>query len=51
MLTNVTAARGLAEQALESAGYTGVDARAIADHLIDCELRGLGFGGLPERSR
>ncbi len=46
MLMNVAAARGLAEQALESAGYTGVDARAIADHLIDCELRGLGFGGL-----
>jgi delta1-piperideine-2-carboxylate reductase len=27
-------------------GYDAADAALIADHLIDCELRGLGYGGL-----
>ena len=30
-----------------AAGHTPEEAEIIADHLIDCELRGLQFGGLP----
>lgn len=42
----VGAARTLVEQALAAAGYTLAEAATITDHLIDCELRGLGYGGL-----
>lgn len=31
---------------MQAVGYDSNDARTIADHLIDCELRGVGFGGL-----
>jgi LDH2 family malate/lactate/ureidoglycolate dehydrogenase len=31
---------------MTEAGHTAVDAETIADHLLDCELRGLSFGGL-----
>lgn len=40
-------ARVLAEGAMAAVGHTGEEAAIIADHLIDCELRGLHFGGLP----
>ncbi len=39
-------ARALTERALAAYGYTAAEAAIIADHLIDCELRGLGYGGL-----
>lgn len=39
-------ASALAERALRALGYVEDDARAIADHLIDCELRGLEYSGL-----
>ena len=31
---------------MQSVGYDGTEARVIADHLIDCELRGVTYGGL-----
>jgi LDH2 family malate/lactate/ureidoglycolate dehydrogenase len=31
---------------MQSRGYDAAEARAIADHLIDCELRGVSYGGL-----
>ena len=36
----------LAERAMRARGYSAGEASIIADHLIDCELRGLGYGGL-----
>ncbi|KAA9152098.1 Ldh family oxidoreductase [Amycolatopsis acidicola] len=39
-------ARALATDAMTAAGHTPAEAAIIADHLIDCELRGLSFGGL-----
>lgn len=36
----------LAESALSSLGYTPEESATIADHLIDCELRGLEYSGL-----
>ena len=30
-----------------AAGHNAAEAAVIADHLIDCELRGLSYGGLP----
>jgi LDH2 family malate/lactate/ureidoglycolate dehydrogenase len=32
---------------MQAVGHTAEEARLIADHLIDCELRGLSYGGLP----
>jgi LDH2 family malate/lactate/ureidoglycolate dehydrogenase len=46
MLMTLNAATALMSDALTGAGYTPEDARAITGHLIDCELRGLGYGGL-----
>lgn len=43
----VAEARSLAENAMQACGHTPEEARLIADHLIDCELRGLSYGGLP----
>ncbi|MEU3979354.1 Ldh family oxidoreductase [Streptomyces sp. NPDC026672] len=43
---STTSARDLAERALCAVGLTAGDAAVTADHLIDCELRGLGFSGL-----
>lgn len=40
-------ARALAENCMVAIGHTDAEAKIIADHLIDCELRGLSFGGLP----
>ena len=47
MQISVCEARQLAERVMVAAGHDGAEASAIADHLIDCELRGLSYGGLP----
>jgi LDH2 family malate/lactate/ureidoglycolate dehydrogenase len=39
-------ARELITDVMLAAGHAQADAAVIADHLIDCELRGLPFGGL-----
>ena len=39
-------ARALAHASMVACDYKAEEAAAIADHLIDCELRGLGYGGL-----
>ena len=39
-------ARALCVQAMVAIGHAPTEAVIIADHLIDCELRGLSFGGL-----
>ncbi|MDJ0396575.1 Ldh family oxidoreductase [Rhodococcus sp. G-MC3] len=46
MLLPISDARALVESAMVAAGQTREEAEIIADHLIDCELRGLSFGGL-----
>ena len=46
MKLTVSEARDLAERVMASLGHDAADAAMIADHLIDCELRGLGYGGL-----
>ena len=43
----IAEARALAERTMQAIGHTTDEARIIADHLIDCELRGLSYGGLP----
>ena len=43
----IAEARNLAERTMQAIGHTADEARIIADHLIDCELRGLSYGGLP----
>ena len=43
---NIAAARALAANAMRAVGHTQGDANIIADHLMDCELRGLPFGGV-----
>ncbi|WP_428393856.1 Ldh family oxidoreductase [Lichenicoccus sp.] len=43
----VADARALTEAAMIAIGHNGEEGRIIADHLIDCELRGLSYGGLP----
>ena len=40
-------ARALLEGAMRAVGHSARDAAIIADHLMDCELRGVQFGGLP----
>jgi LDH2 family malate/lactate/ureidoglycolate dehydrogenase len=40
-------ARALIEDAMAAFGHSRRDSQIIADHLIDCELRGVQFGGLP----
>lgn len=42
----IAEARTLTEAALSAHGYIEKEALAITDHLLDCELRGLGFGGM-----
>ena len=46
MRLTIEQARELADQAMQSVGHDPEDARLIADHLIDCELRGVAYGGL-----
>ncbi|MFO6453038.1 MULTISPECIES: Ldh family oxidoreductase [unclassified Aeromicrobium] len=40
-------AHQLVSRCMQSIGYPASDASDIADHLIDAELRGFSFGGLP----
>ncbi|MFB6549327.1 Ldh family oxidoreductase [Streptomyces sp. NPDC056405] len=46
MILSLGRATTLARQAMVGVGHSDEEAAVIADHLIDCELRGLGFGGL-----
>jgi len=39
-------AHGLLTQVMAKLGFAEADIPPIVDHLIDCELRGLGYGGL-----
>lgn len=47
MQLSVSAAHGLAVKVLQAHDHGAEYAGLIADHLIDCELRGLQYGGLP----
>lgn len=42
----VAEVRRMIERTMTTVGHTGEEARLIADHLIDCELRGLAYGGM-----
>ncbi|GAA2074235.1 Ldh family oxidoreductase [Aeromicrobium tamlense] len=44
---SVVEATELVTHALTASGLTTEDAAKTAEHLIDCELRGLAYGGLP----
>jgi len=46
MMLPLQDARRLAEDSMVALGHTAGEAEIIADHLIDCELRGLSYGGL-----
>jgi LDH2 family malate/lactate/ureidoglycolate dehydrogenase len=46
MKLTISEAHGLATRTMAALGHDAADAALIADHLIDCELRGLGYGGL-----
>ncbi|MDQ6696541.1 MAG: Ldh family oxidoreductase [Actinomycetota bacterium] len=46
MILSIDEARRLLERSMVAVGHTDDEADIIADHLIDCELRGLSFGGL-----
>ena len=46
MRLTVEAARALTVRAMRAVGHAEGDARLISDHLVDCELRGVTYGGL-----
>ncbi|WP_233831358.1 Ldh family oxidoreductase [Paraburkholderia sp. ZP32-5] len=46
MNLTVAAARELARASLAQLGYSDADTQIIVAHLMDCELRGLGYSGL-----
>ena len=46
MRLTVEQARALVDRAMQAIGHDEDDSRLIADHLIDCELRGVTYGGL-----
>lgn len=46
MRMSLEAAHALALQSLERLGYDAAQRTVITDHLMDCELRGLGYAGL-----
>jgi|HubBroStandDraft_5_1064220.scaffolds.fasta_scaffold97052_1 delta1-piperideine-2-carboxylate reductase len=46
MRLTIPEAHQLATRVLAALGENATDAELIADHLIDCELRGLSYGGL-----
>jgi len=46
MRLTIREAHGLAARVMAALGHDAADAGLIADHLIDCELRGLHYGGL-----
>lgn len=43
----VSEAAEVVERAMVAVGMSQGDAETVSAHLIDCELRGLGYGGLP----
>lgn len=45
MKLTIAEARRYLETIALCAGYASHEAAIIADHLLDCELRGLAFGG------
>lgn len=47
MILTIDEATRLVQRCMIAAGHDRDEAAIIADHLIDCELRGLSFGGLP----
>lgn len=47
MKLSIAQARTLVQAAMEAVGHTVDEATVITDHLLDCELRGLSYGGLP----
>lgn len=47
MRLTVAQARALVERTMRALGHDAGEAAIIADHLIDCELRGVSYGGLP----
>jgi LDH2 family malate/lactate/ureidoglycolate dehydrogenase len=47
MKLTVSEARELVDACMRAVGHDADEAATIADHLIDCELRGVSFGGLP----
>ncbi len=46
MRMSIADVRELSLGVLQTLDYDDADAHAIVDHLMDCELRGLGYGGL-----
>jgi hypothetical protein len=42
MILSIADARALVEASMMAVNHTRDEAQIIADHLIDCELRGLG---------
>jgi len=46
MRLTIREAHDLAARVMAALGHDAADAELIADHLIDCELRGLHYGGL-----
>ena len=46
MQLTIEGARGLLDRAMRAVGYDADEAATIADHLLDCELRGVTYGGL-----
>lgn len=46
MILSLGQATALARAAMVGVGHSDTEAAVVADHLIDCELRGLSFGGL-----
>ena len=46
MQLTIERARGLVDRAMRAVGYDADEAATIADHLLDCELRGVTYGGL-----
>ncbi len=47
MILSIHDARELVQACMVAVGHSSGEAGIITDHLIDCELRGLSFGGLP----
>jgi LDH2 family malate/lactate/ureidoglycolate dehydrogenase len=47
MILTIPEAQSLGHACMVAIGHTSSEADIITDHLIDCELRGLSFGGLP----
>lgn len=47
MILTVSQARQLVRDSMLAFDHSPEEADIIADHLVDCELRGLSFGGLP----